>query len=164
MAPEETPADLFEPSEDGFVVGVDGIETEAPAAEEAVEAVVEVVARPTEEVAPAIEVAEAPKPTAPDNASADAIAASLNTELQKIGSDLVAQASEVNKALAYVLVKSPASTYCFGRVPVESNGAKPSMELLCNIPVKAHTDIATAIKGAGIDMSSRLFFHASGML
>lgn len=173
VAPEETPADLFETAEGGFVVGVDGVGPEAPATEEvAAEEVVVVaeevpvaVAPVAEETAPTDEKPKAPKAKSDkSDGSASSIAAAINEALQSSGSDLVAQASTVNASLSYVLVKSPASTYCFGRVPVELNGPQPSMELLCNIPVKAHSDIASAIETVGIPMSSRLFFHASGML
>lgn len=171
IASEETPADLFESAEGSFAVGVDGMEPQSATEELAAEEI-KVDAEPVAEIK-----AELPKSkakvkdsaeqaeTAPDApVTVDGVANKLNEALEELGSDLKAQSAQVNPSLSYVLVKNPNSTYCFGRIPVESANPKPTMELLCNIPVKAHSDIAAAIKKINVPMSSRLFFHASGLL
>lgn len=117
-------------------------------------------------VAPEPEAEIVPDGPATPDSEAKELASKINEFLVKNGSELRAQAANVNASLSYVLVKSPSSTYCFGRIPVERADKNPkrSVELLSNIPVKAHTDIAAATKEAGVPISSRLFFHASGML
>lgn len=60
-----------------------------------------------------------------------------------------------------IILRDKMVPYTFARI-IQS-GEKFELELLCNIPTRAHEEVLQAIKGLDVVVTSRVYLHPSGL-